>query len=217
MAAYASQYIVVDPADAIDERKSLRALRKHYDVHDAKPGDFAAFLAEMVRDRWSEWGFEERLAIYNEEQLHASEVQFLVQHGAPTPLAFKEKFGAEFVEHFIHNVPCEDEDPEGVAAFMLEFAERSEGRDWTDLNGYERFGVRILDMMHSTVEEFEEVAQNEVDEAEEKAIEAAEERKRAQPVTFTASAEDLWAISQLQMGDIEITLSQAQLKRLRAK
>ena len=206
MAAYASQYLVSDAAGAIDERKSLAALRLHYTVKAAKPGKLAEFLTAVTP--CPEWEFENRLGAYTRELLHASEVEFLAAHGAPTPLAFKEKFGAAFVRHFVDNEPCEDQDPEGVAAFMLEFAES--GRDWTDLNGYERFGVRLLDLMHSAVEEFEEVAQNE---AEEKAAE--EERKR--PVTFTASAEDLWAIAQLQMGDIEITLSQAQLKRLRAK
>jgi len=210
MASFAHQYIIVDELGLLDERKARKALQLHYDVEAAPPGKLADFLTKMVRERIPEWDFEDRLALYNEQQLHASEVQFLTQHGAPTPLAFKEKFGAAFVQHFVDNVPCEDEDPEGVAAFMLEFAERREGQDWLDLNGYERFGVRILDMMHSTVEEVEEAAQNEVDEAEEKAI---EERS----VTFTASADDLWAIAQLQMGDIEITLSQAQLKRLRAK
>ena len=148
------------------------------------------------------------MAAYAKQQkLHDSQVEFLAEHGAPTPLAFKEKFGAAFVQHFVDNVHLPGVDPKEFAASLLEFSER--GQDWTNLKGYEIYDVDILDYMHATVEEFEEAAQ---DEAEEK---AAEERKR--PVTFTASAEDLWAIAQLQMGDIEITLSQAQLKRLRSK
>ena len=204
MAAYANNYIICDEVGNLDERKALQAVQLKHDVRAAPPGKLADFLTEMVRNQVSKEDFKLRLDLYNDEQLYASELQFLAQHGAPTPLAFKEKFGAEFIEHYIHNEPCDEEDPEGYAASMLEFLERRKGQDWTDLNGYDIHGVRLLDIMHSTVEEFEEVAQDE-----------AEERKR--PVTFTASADDLWAIAQLQMGDIEITLSQAQLKRLRAK
>jgi hypothetical protein len=204
--AYATQYIVADLLGVIDERKSLRALRVHFDVRDAKAGKLADFLTEAIR--CPEWEFEDRLALYNQEQLHASHVEFLAEHGAPTPLAFKEKYGAAFVQHFVDNVSLHDVDPKEFAASLLEFSERRPGHDWRNLHGHDVYGVDILDYMHAAVEE---ALQDQADEAEEKAL---EERKR--PVTFTASAEDLWAIAQLQMGNIEITLSQAQLKRLRA-
>ena len=146
----------------IDERATMERLEREYDMEDAPKGALATFMNEALVENWDQDTFEEALDLYKEDLKHKEIVTRLAaEFNVHSPAQYVEKFSEDFIQHYCDNV----HEDRKVAELMLTF--RHGGSDWTDMEGYSRYGVGILAMFHIVCEEKEDEEEDEEDEEEE--------------------------------------------------
>lgn len=210
-----------DGTRRIDEAETKRKLERRFDLQPAPPGAVAEFMVrarDLDRD-----AFEEALELFNDDLQHAQHVKTLAEKGVRCPADFL-KYTDEFVQHFCDN---QKNDPE-AALLMLDLKE-GDAADWTRFEGYERFGVEIMDMFVSTLEELDEEAEENsrvireyhksirADSAR-RAVDAfaREKRQAEEMVTVSMTPDDIFRLGQLgPRRMVEVRLTSAELKRFR--
>ena len=141
----------------IDEVKTLQRLEQDFDVLEAPKGELATFMNRALSEAWDEGTFSEALELYNIELQHKRFVLTLADHRIQSPAQFVAEVAEDFIQHYCDN----EHDDREVARIMLTFPRG--GTDWTDFEGYSRYGVQIMDMFCSACEEKEMREEEHVD------------------------------------------------------
>lgn len=221
-----------DGSRMIDEAETKRKLERRFDLQPAPPGALAEFMIRAYRDDLDCYQFKEAIELFNNDLQHARHVKTLAEKGVRCPADFL-KYTDEFVQHFCDNQKNDRE----TALLMLELKE-GDAADWTRFEGYDRFGVDLMDMFVSTLEELDEEAEENsrvireyhesiraeaarravAAEAARRAVDAfaREKRQAEEMVTVSMAPDDIFRLGQ--MGTrrmVDVRLTAAELKRFR--